>query len=133
MKALLYKLYHNSIIRYLFFGGITVLVNLVTYWSCRNILTLHVNSANIISIIVAVLFAFFTNSKYVFTSSEKGMDYLKEFGKFISARAVTMVIEVFGVILLMKLFQDDMIAKFLTQFIVIILNYVLSRFLVFKK
>ena len=59
-------------------------------------------------------------------------DFLRPFCKFISARLMTMVIEVGGVWLLVaKLGMNDMVGKFATQFIVLILNYVFSKFFVF--
>ena len=73
------------------------------------------------------------NSKYVFQDKcETLKDHVQPFCKFVSARLVTMVIEVGGVWLLVSVMGlNDMIGKFLTQFIVLILNYVFSKFFVF--
>ena len=79
------------------------------------------------------LFAYVVNSKYVFQDKcETLKDHVQPFCKFVSARLVTMVIEVGGVWLLVSVMGlNDMIGKFLTQFIVLILNYVFSKFFVF--
>ena len=59
-------------------------------------------------------------------------DHIKPFGKFIGARLATMVIEVGGVWLLVEqLHMNDMLGKFATQFVVLVLNYIFSKFLVF--
>ena len=77
--------------------------------------------------------AYVVNSKYVFQDKcETLKDHVQPFCKFVSARLVTMVIEVGGVWLLVSVMGlNDMIGKFLTQFIVLILNYVFSKFFVF--
>ena len=83
-------------------------------------------SANIISIILAILFAYVVNSRFVFHDRcETWRDHIQPFLKFISARLVTMVIEVGGVWLLAEILGlQDMFAKFCTQFIVLALNYI---------
>ena len=120
MKQWIRKMYESSVIRYVFFGGCTTL-------------NVELNTANIISIILAILFAYVVNSKFVFQDKcETLRDHIRPFCKFISARLVTMVIEVGGVWLLVSVMgMNDMIGKFLTQFIVLILNYIFSKFFVF--
>ena len=98
-------------------------------------LKVELNIANIISIILAILFAYVVNSKYVFQDKcETLKDHVQPFCKFVSARLITMVIEVGGVWLLVSVMGlNDMIGKFLTQFIVLILNYVFSKFLCLQQ
>jgi putative flippase GtrA len=130
MKQWIRKMYESSVIRYIFFGGCTTMVNLVSFFILRK-LKVELNIANIISIILAILFAYVVNSKYVFQDKcETLKDHVQPFCKFVSARLVTMVIEVGGV-WLSVMGLNDMIGKFLTQFIVLILNYVFSKFFVF--
>lgn len=132
MKKLIEKLYGNSVVRYVFFGGCTTLVNLVSFYILRK-LKVELNTANIISIILAILFAYVVNSKYVFQDKCDSLKtHIQPFCKFIGARLVTMIIEVGGVWLLVSVMgMGDMIGKFLTQFIVLILNYIFSKFFVF--
>ena len=132
MKQLIKKLYASSVVRYVFFGGCTTLVNLISFYVLRK-LRVGLNIANVISIILAILFAYVVNSKYVFQDKCQTLaDHIRPFCKFISARLMTMVIEVGGVWLLVaKLGMNDMVGKFATQFIVLILNYVFSKFFVF--
>lgn len=132
MKKWILKFYENDVIRYIFWGGCTTLVNLLSFYIMRA-MGIPLMSANVISIILAILFAYVVNSKYVFQDKcETLKDHVQPFCKFVSARLVTMVIEVGGVWLLVSVMGlNDMIGKFLTQFIVLILNYVFSKFFVF--
>lgn len=132
MKQLIKKLYASSVVRYVFFGGCTTLVNLISFYVLRK-LRVGLNIANVISIILAILFAYVVNSRFVFQDKCQTLaDHIRPFCKFISARLMTMVIEVGGVWLLVaKLGMNDMVGKFAIQFIVLILNYLFSKFFVF--
>ena len=134
LKALILHFYQNDVIRYVFFGGCTTLVNLVCFFVLRKC-RVELNIANLISIITAILFAYVVNSRYVFQDKcETFKDHIRPFCKFISARLVTMVIEVGGVWLLVEVCKmNDMAGKFITQFIVLALNYIFSKFFVFTK
>lgn len=132
LRDLIFRLFQNDVIRYVFFGGCTTLVNLICFFVLRKC-GVELNIANVISIITAILFAYVVNSKYVFQDKcETLKDHFQPFCKFISARLVTMVIEVGGVWLLVEVCaMNDMVGKFITQFIVLALNYVFSKFFVF--
>lgn len=132
LKALILHFYQNDVVRYVFFGGCTTLVNLVCFFVLRKC-RVELNIANLISIITAILFAYVVNSRYVFQDKcETFKDHIRPFCKFISARLVTMVIEVGGVWLLVEVCKmNDMAGKFITQFIVLALNYIFSKFFVF--
>ncbi len=134
MKNLICKIYENSVVRYVFFGGCTTMVNLISFYILRKF-GIGLNTANIISIILAILFAYVVNSKFVFQDKcETLKDHIQPFCKFIGARLATMVIEVGGVWLLVSVMgMADMMGKFLTQFIVLILNYIFSKFFVFTS
>ena len=127
--------WNNDVLRYIFIGGCTALVNLVSYYILRTATNLNLNVANIISIIAAILFAYFANSILVFRSEANSLqEKIGEFVKFVGARASTMVIEVGGVWLMADVIKmNDYIAKFVIQFIVLVLNYIFSKFFVFSK
>lgn len=129
---LILRFYENDVIRYIFFGGCTTLVNLVCFYVLRKC-NFGLNIANIISIIAAIIFAYVVNSKFVFLDKcETLRDHVQPFCKFVSARLLTMVIEVGGVwLLVVQMRFSDMIGKFVTQFIVLALNYIFSKFFVF--
>ena len=89
MKKLIQKLYENDVVRYVFFGGCTTLVNLVSFYGLRKAGT-ELMIANTISIILAILFAYVVNSRYVFHDNcETLKDHIRPFLKFISARILT--------------------------------------------
>lgn len=88
-----------------------------------------------LSIVLAVLFAYVVNARFVFQARpETVMEELQAFVKFVGARALTMLVELGGVWLLVEQMKlNDMLGKFLTQFVVLVLNYVFSKFFVFAK
>lgn len=134
---LLWPFYHKfkDKLLYLFFGVLTTLVNLVVFY----LLTeqpwkINVTVGNVISIILAILFAYVTNKIWVFNSKTNGAKELfAELGRFVGGRMSTMIIEVGGVYLIFNIMgQPKMAAKLVTQVIVIIGNYFISKFLVFR-
>lgn len=132
MKAWIRKLYGNDMIRYIFFGGCTTLVNLVSFYIFR-LVKVPLNWANFISICLALLFAYVVNSLFVFHDNCSCLrDHIRPFGKFLSARLVTMAVELGGVwLLVQKLMIHEMLGKAAVQFVVIVLNYIFSKFFVF--
>ena len=95
MKNLIKKLYYNDIVRYIFFGCLTVAVNLISFYILLNTFKINLDTSNILSIIIALLFAYITNTIFVFHS--KGLSFterLLEFINFIMARLFTMFFEV---------------------------------------
>lgn len=124
---------NSEAFRYIVVGGCTTLVNLVVYTLLCKVVHMNVDLSNVISVITAILFAYVTNKIFVFQSKCK--DYKELFGefcKFVGARLLTMVIEVGGVYVLFHwIGQDEIIAKLETQVIVLIGNYIISKFFVF--
>ncbi len=136
----LYRKY-KEIINYLIFGGLTTVVNLATKYNllftifdASNSIELKVSI--IISWIVAVLFAYFTNRKFVFESTSKNK--FKEFTSFIIARLSTLLLEMIIMwffVTLLKLNSDLYVIIFtiIAQIAVVIGNYIFSKLFVFKK
>ena len=142
---LLYKKYHE-VIMYLIFGVATTLVNWITTYMLQHVFKLAAKGwqftlTNAVAWIVAVLFAFFTNKKFVFESKTVGAKaYFTEMAKFIGARLATGVIEIVLPTALVKIGLNQSLfdfegfwAKAVTSVIVIILNYVFSKLFVFRK
>ena len=132
---------YKEIINYLIFGVLTTLVNLITkYILLFTILDptngFQLQIAIIISWIVAVIFAYFTNRKFVFES--KNYNKLKEFMSFVVARIATLLLEMFIMwffVTLLKLNSDLYVIIFtlVAQVAVVIGNYIFSKLFVFKK
>lgn len=128
---------YQEIIHYLIVGGLTTLVSLSVYyglvWSFLNPEhPLELQIANILSWICAVTFAYFTNRKYVFRSSEKNV--LKEATLFYTSRIGSLVMDMaIMFVMVTALGINDKIAKLAVQVIVTIANYLFSKLFVFKK
>lgn len=135
MLNLIKKLYYDSRIRYLFFGGLTTLVNIVVFGILEGPLGIDYKISNFFSVAIASCFAFVVNKLYVFQSKSKTFgDTVQEFIKFVLGRLVTMVVEVGGVPFCVELLgQPKMVAKIETQVIVVIVNYFISKLFVFKS
>ncbi|TKJ83046.1 teichoic acid glycosylation protein [Paenibacillus sp. CFBP13512] len=120
----------KEIISYLIFGVLTTSINILVYFFLVNIANLDFKLATSIAWLISVLFAFFTNKKYVFNSQKK---VVKELILFFGARLFSYVIDLGGMIVLIDVFNiNDNIAKVLVNVLVIILNYFISKLFVFK-
>ncbi|MDD6807652.1 MAG: GtrA family protein [Oscillospiraceae bacterium] len=132
---------YKEILVYLIFGVLTTIVSWSTYALFVSLLNLSIEVSNTLSWVCAVLFAFVTNKFFVFESKNKNLKTIfKEFLTFVSSRFLTGVIEIFGVPILVNIGLgatifgiDGMVAKVLISVIVVILNYIFSKLIVFKK
>ena len=126
---------YKEVINYLFFGGCTFLVSVVSFYLFNKVLFLNEHLSNILSWILAVLFAYITNKTCVFeskTTSKK--ELLKEISSFFTARLLTLGIEELILLIFVNILKfDAMVIKIFAQVIVILANYVLSKLFVFKK
>lgn len=118
-----------------FFGILTTLINIGFFSLLTYTLKLEENLSNIIAILIAVLFAYFTNKGLVFnskasTTKEKSI----EFFKFMLGRAITMLIELLGFYLMFNIIGiNKLISKITITILVIVLNFFISKFFAFKK
>jgi len=132
-----YYLKHKEIINYLIFGILTTIINLLAYYLLVYTIfnpnkPIELQITNIISWLVAITFAYITNKKYVFNSKENKI--LKEIIKFYSSRLTTLFIEMLLMFIFVTLYNlNDKFIKIIISIIVIILNYLLSKLLVFKR
>jgi|SRR3712207_1813183 len=126
---------YKSVISYLFFGVLTTLVNIVTYNTLYYKFDVSNVKSNIVAWIFAVLFAYITNKLYVFNSRSWSPSYLfREIFLFFSARFITGLIDTAIMYIAVDLMgQEAFIWKLLTNVIVVVLNYVASKFLIFKN
>ena len=158
---------HREILLYLVFGVLTTFVGWGVYfgvlWIWKGVFSLPVEDttssmyilgytiAQVVQWIAAVLFAFFTNKKWVFTDADKNTSTVKQLGIFAGGRVVTFLIDLFGTILIAiavaKLIPAltsvtfigrewnlaEIGAKLFVAVVVLVSNYVISKLLVFKK
>ncbi|XUC84189.1 hypothetical protein IGI92_001186 [Enterococcus sp. DIV2379] len=121
-------------ITYLFFGGLTTVVNIVVYLIFREGIGLYYQTANVISWIASVLFAYFTNKLWVFEAkTETKQESWAAFGKFIFFRVLSLGLDMLCMYLFISILATgDLVAKLVTQVVVVLANYVFSKFLIFN-
>ena len=130
----LIKKYWDVLI-YLFFGVLTTLVNFLVYFPLYNWLGFSATFSNVIAWAVAVAFAYLTNKPFVFHSNDWSMDtVLPEFAKFIGCRVGSGALETAIIWLTVDfLALNGNLMKILVSVLVVILNYIASKWIVFKK
>lgn len=126
---------YKDLISYLFFGVCTTLVNLITYWLMARLCNAGIMSSTVIAWILAVMFAYITNRKWVFHSkAHKFEEVSKEIFSFFSCRIVTGMLDWTSMFIFADLIGlNDMVVKILSNIAVIILNYIFSKLFIFKK
>ncbi|HFL3264681.1 TPA: GtrA family protein [Clostridioides difficile] len=126
---------HKETILYLFFGAFTTLVNIVSYLFFTRVILFNFMVANALAWILAVLFAYVTNKFFVFESKRIEIKFLfKEFLSFVSFRLLSGVVEMLIMYVMIDLlFVNDVIVKIFTNIVVIVLNYLFSKMIIFKK
>ncbi len=133
ITALLRKYRH--VLLYGIFGVLTTVVNIVVYWVMAHLLHLTTTPSTLIAWVVAVLFAYLTNRKWVFDSQAEGnKQILAELISFFLCRIATGVVDwlcMFAFVDLLHL--NDVLIKAAANVLVIILNFIASKWLIFKK
>ena len=130
MKSDIMKL-DRELVLYVVFGAFTFLVNIVTYFLFESVMGINYLVSNVLAWFFSVLFAYITNRTWVFES--KSPEILKEMSLFFGGRIFSGVVDT----ALMYLFIDVLVlgntfSKIVVQIIVIVLNYVFSKLIVFK-
>ena len=124
-----------DILSYLFFGVLTTAVNYVVYLPCYNLLGMSAAVSNVIAWAVAVAFAYLTNKPFVFKSHDWSVKtVVPELSKFVGSRIASGALET-GIIFLTVdcLLWNGNVMKLVTSVLVVILNYIASKLLVFRK
>jgi len=133
----LYLKYREAI-DYLFWGGIAFVLSIALFWVFTNTMGMESVLANTVDWVICVIFTFFTNKLFVFRSkSSSAKEFGKEFVEFVLARVFTLVLEDIIIWLGCKVMGFDeglgqIVVKLIGQFVVIVTNYFMSKFWVFK-
>ena len=125
---------YQDMILYVFFGALATLVNTASYYLCYNILGVSNVPSVVIAWLLAVIFAFFTNKLWVFRSKSFAPDVLKhEIPTFFGARLLTGLMDL-GIMYVAVdvLHGNGTVWKLISNVLVIILNYVASKLIIFK-
>lgn len=126
---------HKEVLLYLFFGGLAVFLNLALFVLFTKHFGWGALFANVVDWVICVLFQFITNKTWVFdaeTDSAKG--YWAQLAGFFSGRLLTLgVEELMLFVFIDRLHWNSLLVKLIAQIVVIVSNYVISKFFVFKK
>lgn len=136
---------NREVILYLIFGVLTTVVNYVVYFSCTTIFHLNWSVANVFAWIFAVTFAYITNRIWVFESKKTGvLAIIREIVLFIGCRILSFGFDMGTMFVCMDLLHmedwivnnlpvGEFLAKTLAQGIVVVSNYIFSKWIIFKK
>lgn len=130
----LFKKYHQPIL-YLFFGVCTTAVNIITYYISAHIFSLSVVLSTCLAWVISVIFAYITNKWWVFESKSLRLKaVIQEFLSFTGCRLFTGACD----LLIMFIFVDclgvnDLLVKIASNVLVVILNYIFSKLIIFKR
>ncbi len=120
----------KEIINYIIFGVLTTVINILCF-CVLDYISNNILINNVIAWFISIVFAYITNALYVFKDQNLN---LKTFFKFTISRSSTLILECLLLLILINFLGiSDMISKIITNVIVIILNYILSKILVFKN
>lgn len=133
LRGLIVK--YRDILAYLFFGVLTTAVNYLVYLPCYNLLHLSAAVSNAIAWVAAVAFAYLTNKPFVFESKDwSAKTVLPELAKFVGCRIGSGLLETAILFVCVDLLQwNGNVWKLITSVLVVILNYVASKLLVFRS
>lgn len=126
---------YSDAIPYIFFGVCTTGVNVLAYWLCAHLFGLTVMLSTIVAWVLAVLFAYITNRKWVFHSEARSFeDIMKEGASFFGCRLATGVLDWTCMFVFVKILcWNDLLIKVIANIAVIVLNYIASKFFIFKR
>ena len=126
---------YKSFIMYAVFGALTTVVNMAAYFLCYNLLKIPNVPSTVIAWVLAVLFAFITNKLWVFDSPSFDAKTLRhEIPTFFGARLATGILDVAIMYLAVDLAHGNpTVWKLISNILVIIINYVASKLVIFKK
>ena len=125
---------HKEVLLYLFFGGLTTVISIAAFALFYQLLGLNELIANVLSWILAVLFAFFTNRIWVFSAPTNGAgEFLRQMLSFFGGRLATLIVEELILLVFVTwLALPAVPVKIMAQVVVVVLNYVISKLFVFR-
>jgi len=125
---------NKELLYYLVFGILTTAVNFLSYIVLTKLFFADFKTATTVAWFLSVFFAFVTNKIYVFRSRQTNpMALTREFASFLFSRVLSYGLDIMTMILLVSLLRmNDLVAKIIANILVIVFNYLASKFFVFK-
>ena len=132
IKSLLIR--YKELLLYGVFGVLTTLINMLVYFLCRQF-GMGVVPADVVAWVMAVAFAYITNKLFVFESkSFEGRLLLREIGEFVTARLASLLVDVAILYVTVQLLNWwELPMKIAANVIVIVMNYIFSKWIIFRK
>lgn len=126
---------HWDIVSYLFFGGLTTVVNYLVYYPLYNFFGFSAALSNCVAWVAAVAFAYLTNKPFVFKSRDwSAKVVIPELAKFVACRLGSGAAETIIIFVTVDILRiNGNVMKLVTSVLVVILNYAASKLLVFRK
>lgn len=126
---------HKEVLMYLFFGVCTFIISVLSYSLINVGMGVNELVANVISWVIAVLFAFFTNRIWVFEGKTEGAkEFIVQMCNFFGGRLLTLVVEeIILYLFITRMELNSIVVKIVAQVIVIVLNYIISKLWIFRK
>ena len=126
---------YKELVLYVFFGGCTTLINIASYFMCRQWIQMEVVPADLAAWLISVIFAYVTNKLFVFESKSWRLKLvLREAAEFFTARLFSLGVDVgllYVTVDVLGLWEMPM--KLLINVAVIIINYIFSKWIIFRK
>ena len=125
---------HREVLLYLFFGAVTTAVSWVSFYLFHYPLAVDELTSNLISWVLAVLVAFVTNRIWVFSAEAESGGLFRQMLLFFGSRVATLLVEEAIILIFVTwLAFDAMLIKIIGNLVVLVLNYILSKLLVFRR
>ena len=126
---------YRDVIPYAIFGVLTTIVNVITYWIAVHLFLLPVMVGTIFAWTIAVSFAYVTNRRWVFHSGSKGIKaIIAELVSFFICRLATGAVDWLCMFICVDILKyNDVIIKTVANILVIVLNYIASKLIIFKN
>ena len=114
---------------------LTTLINITIFFTCYEVININILVSNIIAWFLSILFAYITNKKWVFNSPSRGIKkILEEIFYFCLGRIGTGILDTLIIYIFVDILSfNSLVIKISSNIIVVVLNYVISKLLVFKK
>ena len=141
INNLIKKFLNKETISYLIFGVLTTIINIVVFWFAERELAFIMSEdaaslvGNVIAWVISVAFAFVTNKLFVFESKSMAFKVvMAELTGFVIARLLSLAFdEGFMFVAIVLLGMNSLLSKIISNVFVVIINYVLSKFFIFKN
>ena len=126
---------NKQLLLYLFFGICTTAINTICYWLLYDVLPFGNLLSTILAWLAAVIFAFTTNKLFVFESKRTStQDCINEVVSFFGCRLLTGILDVVIMAVAVDMLRwNGLLWKLISNIIVTIINYIASKFWIFKK